>query len=320
MPKSKSGRTAQHQIAPSKSGKTMSKSSTDLPITHPDKILDAESGMTKLTLANYYLAIADHILPQVAHRPLSVVRCPEGSGKPCFFQKHVGMGIPAGISSVPVRNPKDKSTEQYLTLDSPEGLVGLAQMGVLEIHPWASQNDSLEKPDRIIFDLDPDAAIDWKTLATTAKEFRVRLENLGLASFLKTTGGKGLHIVVPIRAENEWPAVKDFAHNIVLGIESQNTGLYVTKMTKALRKNRIYLDYLRNDRGATAVAPYSPRARSGAPVALPLDWKDLNAKTHPEFHVSDFDKWKKRLANDPWTAMSKTKQRLTAKILRAVEN
>ena len=292
---------------------------TDLPITHPDKVLDWESGMTKLALAQYYLAVADHMLPHVADRPLSVVRCPEGSSKPCFFQKHIGMGLPNGINSVPVPNKKNGSVEQYLTLNSAEGLVGLAQLGVLEIHPWGSKNNSLEKPDRIIFDMDPDEAIDWKTLSDTAKEFRARLEQLGLESFLKTTGGKGLHVVAPIRPENEWPLVKDFAHNIVLGMERKNPRLYVTKMTKALRKNRIYLDYLRNDRGSTAIAPYSPRARSGAPVALPLDWKELNAKTRPTFQVTDFDSWKKRLSRDPWAEMSKVKQRLSAKALRDVE-
>jgi bifunctional non-homologous end joining protein LigD len=187
---------------------------------------------------------------------------------------------------------------------------------VLEIHPWGSKNDSLEKPDRIIFDLDPDESIDWKTLAATAMEFRARLEELDLKSFLKTTGGKGLHVVVPIRAENEWPVVKEFAHKFVLGIEKKNPGLYLTKMTKALRKNRIYLDYLRNDRGSTAVAPYSSRARSGAPIALPLDWKDLDAKTRPTFRVADFNSWKKRLTTDPWAEMGKVKQRLSAKAIR----
>ena len=309
---------------PSRSGhtttRTVSASKTNLPLTHPEKILDPESGMTKLMLANYNLAIAAHMLPHIADRPLSIVRCPEGIGKPCFFQKHVGMGLPPGIRSVPVPDKKGGPVEQYVTLNSPEGLVGLAQMGVLEIHPWGSKNESLEKPDRIIFDLDPDESIDWKTLGSTAKEFRTRLEDLGLESFLKTTGGKGLHVVIPLRPENEWPAIKEFAHNIVLGIERKNPGLYVTKMTKALRKNRIYLDYLRNDRGSTAVAPYSTRARSGAPVALPLDWKELNAKTRPSFHVTDFDQWKKRLPHDPWAAMPGVKQRLTAKIMRDAKN
>jgi bifunctional non-homologous end joining protein LigD len=307
MPTSKTSRS---------SSKAGSGNKTDLPITHPDKILDPESGMTKLMLASYLLAVADNMLLHIADRPLSVVRCPEGAGKPCFFQKHIGMGLPKGIGSVPVPNKKNGSIEQYLTLNSAEGLVGMAQMGVLEIHPWGSKNESLEKPDRIIFDMDPDEAIDWKTLAATAKEFRARLEEFGLESFLKTTGGKGLHVIAPIRPENEWPVVKEFAHNVVLGMERKNPRLYVTKMTKALRKNRIYLDYLRNDRGSTAIAPYSTRARSGAPVALPLDWKELNAKVRPVFHVTDFDSWKKRLARDPWSEMLKVKQRLSAKAVR----
>ncbi len=315
-PESSPGRSRHIKTVSASAAKTASASKTTLPITHPEKILDPQSGMTKLMLANYNLAVADHMLPHIADRPLSIVRCPEGIGKPCFFQKHIGMGLPPGIRSVPVPDKKGGPTEQYLTLDSPEGLVGLAQMGVLEIHPWGSKNDNLEKPDRIIFDLDPDEAIDWKTLAATAMEFRSRLENLDLKSFVKTTGGKGLHVVVPIRAENEWPVVKEFAHNFVLGIEKKNSGLYLTKMTKALRKNRIYLDYLRNDRGSTAVAPYSTRARSGAPVALPLDWKELNAKTRPAFRVTDFDSWKKRLKTDPWAEMINLKQPLSARAIR----
>ncbi len=300
--------------------KTVTASKTNLPITHPDKILDPESGMTKLMLANYLLAVADHMLPHIADRPLSILRCPEGAGKPCFFQKHIGMGLPRGIGSVPVPNKKDASIEQYITLNTAEGLVGLAQMGVLEIHPWGSKNDDLERPDRIIFDLDPDESIDWKVLGATASEFRSRLEDLGLQCFLKTTGGKGLHVVAPIRPENEWPEIKEFAHNIVVGIERKNPGLYVTKMTKAIRKNRIYLDYLRNDRGSTAIAPFSTRARSGAPVALPLDWKELNTKIRSTFHVTDFYSWKKRLNTDPWAEMPRIKQRLTAKIMGAAKD
>jgi len=310
MPASKISKTAAKTAA----GKT------DLPITHPEKVLDSESGMTKRDLANYLIAISERMLPHIADRPLSVVRCPEGSGKPCFFQKHIGTGVPKGISNVPVPNKKNGSVEQYLTFNSVEGLIGMAQMGVLEIHPWGSKNQSLEKPDRLIFDMDPDEAIEWKTLTATAKEFRARLEELGLQSFVKTTGGKGLHVVVPIKPEYEWPEIKEFAHNIVLGLERKNPGLYVTKMTKALRKNRIYLDYLRNDRGSTAIAPYSTRARSGAPVALPLEWKELNAKTRPVFRVMDFDKWKKRLANDPWEEMLNLKQRLTSKAINAAQS
>jgi bifunctional non-homologous end joining protein LigD len=188
-------------------------------------------------------------------------------------------------------------------------------MGVLEIHSWGSRNESLEKPDRIVFDLDPDLAIQWKTLAETAREFKRRLAKMGLTSFLKSTGGKGLHVVIPIRPDHEWPIIKEFAHRLALDLEKENPELYVTKMTKATRKNRIYLDYLRNDREATSIAPYSPRARSGAPVAMPLKWSELNAAKAPVFHVSDFAKWKARLRHDPWEEMLKNKQKLPSAIV-----
>lgn len=279
-------------------------------ITHPDKILDAESGMTKRQLAEYYEAVAGNLLPHIADRPLSIVRCPDGNGKPCFFQKHVGFGLPPGIKTVSVRSRKTREKEDYLTVDSSEGLVGLAQMGVLEIHTWGSRNESLEQPDRIVFDLDPDSAIPWKTLAETARTFKRRLAKMGLTSFLKSTGGKGLHVVVPIRPDHEWPVIKEFAHGLALELERETPDLYVTKMTKATRKNRIYLDYLRNDREATSVAPYSPRARSGVPVAMPLRWSELSAAKAPAFHVLDFAKWKSRLRHDPWDEMLSTKQKL----------
>ena len=288
-----------------------------LAITHPEKILDPESGLTKQALAEYYLAVAERMLPHIADRPLSVVRCPEGSGKPCFFQKHVGRGLPAGVNAVAVEDRKTGEKEEYLTLNSAEGLAGLAQMGVLEIHPWGSRNQSLDKPDRIVFDLDPDAAIAWRTLAESAETLRERLKKLHLESFVKSTGGKGLHVVVAIEPEHEWPTIKQFAHAVVLAMEAEKPELYITKMTKAARKNRIYLDYLRNDRGSTSIAPFSPRARSGAPVAITLDWKELRSETAPKFHVADFAGWMTRLKRDPWQAMTKKGQRLSAGALRA---
>ncbi len=282
----------------------------DPAITHPDKVLDLASGMTKQNLAEYYIAVAEHLLPNIADRPLSVLRCPDGSGKPCFFQKHVGAGLPAGVKSVAVENRKSGGKEEFLTVDSSQGLVGLAQLGVLEIHPWGSRNEALEKPDRIIFDLDPDVSIQWRTLANAAQEMRKRLRRVELTSFLKSTGGKGLHVVVPICPEYEWPAIKRFAHQMVLGMERAWPDLYVTKMSKSTRKGHIYLDYLRNDRGATAVAPFSPRARPGAPVAMPLQWGELDSAKAPAFHVLDFERWKGRLRNDPWRKLSETDQRL----------
>ncbi len=302
----------------SRTSDSKAKGMTKLPITHPDKVLDAESGMTKQQLAEYYLAVAERMLPHVVDRPLSVVRCPDGIGKPCFFQKHVGMGLSKGVNSVSIANPKSGEKEDFLTVNSAEGVVGLAQMGVLEVHTWGSRNESLEMPDRIVFDLDPDTAIQWKTLAASAEELRDRLKKLGLQSFLKSTGGKGLHVVVPIKAEYGWPVIKEFAHRLVQSMEKDNPKLYITKMTKAARKNRIYLDYLRNDRQSTSIAPFSPRARSGVPVAMTLDWKELKSDRVPVFHVTDFEDWKARLRHDPWKEMESTKQRLSGDALRTL--
>jgi bifunctional non-homologous end joining protein LigD len=232
----------------------------ELAITHPDKVLDPQSGITKRQLAEYYLAVAAQMLPHIADRPISVVRCPDGLSKACFFQKHVGLGLPEGVKTISIPNRKSKEKEDFLTVDSSRGLLGLAQMGVLEIHPWGARNQSLDTPDRMVFDLDPDAAIGWKTLAETALALKAKLKKAGLESFVKSTGGKGLHVVVPIRPDREWPEVKEFAHRMVQEMEREKPELYVTKMTKATRKNRIYLDYLRNDRESTSVAPFSPRA------------------------------------------------------------
>jgi bifunctional non-homologous end joining protein LigD len=289
----------------------------DLRLTHPEKILDEESHLTKQQLAEYYLAVADHLLPHIAERPLSIVRCPEGSGKPCFFQKHVGQGVSKGIDSVTVPDKRGNGSEEYITVSSEEGLVGLAQMGVLEIHPWGSKNDALETPDRIIFDLDPDAAIEWKILVESAIEVRDVLKELGLQSFVKSTGGKGLHVVAPIQAKHEWPAVKEFTHNVVKALAGARPDRYLTKMTKSARKGRIFLDYLRNDRGSTAVAPYSPRARKGVRVAVPMGWEELRKGNPVEFSVSNFDDWKKRLQRDPWEELLHVKQALAEKAMRA---
>ena len=287
-------------------------------LTHPEKILDAETKLTKRQLADYYSAVAEVMLSHIADRPLSLVRCPEGTAKPCFFQKHIGMGLPKGIDSIPVKSKSGGAAEQYITISKREGLVGLAQMGVLEIHPWGSRNESLENPDRLIFDLDPDEAITWKKLVESAFEVRDLLKQLGLESFVKSTGGKGLHIVAPIDPERGWPEVKEFAHHFVQMMENANQQLYLTKMTKAARKNRIFLDYLRNERGATAVAPYSPRARSGVRVAMPLSWRELKQGDRPEFSVVNFAQWKARLKRDPWEEMETLKQSISDDAIRAV--
>ena len=210
------------------------------------------------------------MLPYVAGRPLSLVRCPGGVGHPCFFQKHVTGTLPTGVESVDVPDKKTGKKEPYITLSTAEAVAGLAQMGVLEVHPWGSKNDNLERPDMIIFDLDPDAEISWRTLADSAAEVRRQLKSLGLESFLKTTGGKGLHVVVPITAKLDWSAVKQFAHSFALAMEEQAPNLYLTKMSKAARKGRIFIDYLRNERGfdgGRTVFSARPRRRSRCAAA-----------------------------------------------------
>ena len=287
-------------------------------LTHPDKILDVPSKLTKQQLANYYWAVGSHMLPHIAGRPLSLVRCPEGSEKPCFYQKHVNHMLPPGIEAIDVPDKKTGKLEPYITLSTPQALAGLAQMGVLEVHPWGSQNDDLEHPDRLVIDLDPDMAIPWETLSGAAAEVRKALKQFGLESFLKLTGGKGLHVVIPIEPEYDWTVIKQFAHAFVLYMERHNPALYLTKMTKAARKDRIYLDYLRNERGATAVAAFSPRARAGATVSLPLSWADLKLPELPVFHAAGFPEWRARLAKDPWKQMPLTHQGLTTETLSAL--
>ena len=293
-------------------GRGSSTGTSALPIrlTHPDKVLDTTSGVTKEDLARYYLAISDAIFPYISDRPLTLVRCPDGSEKPCFYQKHKNQMLGAGFESVDIVDKKTGKLEPYITISSPTTIVELAQIGVLELHPWGSRNESLEKPDRIIFDLDPDAAIPWNTIADSALELRKRLQAAGLKSFVKSTGGKGLHVVVPITPEHPWADVKQFAHRFVLTLEKDAPSLFLTKMTKTARTGKIYLDYLRNERGATAVAPFSPRARAGLPVAMPLGWNELKATEHPRFLVTEFSRWRARLARNPWKDLPKLEQKL----------
>jgi bifunctional non-homologous end joining protein LigD len=287
-------------------------------ITNPDKVIDRESGLTKQQFVSYYAEVASHILPHIADRPLSIVRCPSGTAAKCFFQKHVKPGLPKGIGSVEIVDRKSGKPEPYITLSDASVIPELGQLNVMELHPWGAPASDFEHPDRIIFDLDPDASIDWKTLAATASDVRARLKKLGLESFLKSTGGKGLHVVAPIQCEHDWPTVKEFAHQFVLAMEADNPSLYITKMTKAARTGRIYLDYLRNERGATAVAAYSPRSRNGVPVSVPMAWSELKADAAPRCLVAKFAEWRNRLAHDPWAELPKTRQRLTQKAITAV--
>ena len=281
-------------------------------LTHPDKIVDADSGVTKRQLGEYLWAVSGEMLPHIADRPLSLVRCPEGSAKQCFYQKHVNHLLPKGVGSVMVADKKGGEPEPYITLNDAEALAGLAQMSVLEIHPWGSRNQHLEQPDRIIIDLDPDESLPWSTVAEAAIEVRDVLSAMGLQSFLKTTGGKGLHVAFPVKPEHDFAVMKAWAHGFVQAIERARPQLYLTKMSKAARTGKIYLDYLRNERGATAVAPYSMRARSGLPVSVPLEWKELTgAQARPDYSISNLAEWQDRLRRDPWSSMLTLQQSIT---------
>jgi bifunctional non-homologous end joining protein LigD len=287
-------------------------------LSHPDKVLYPEDGITKLDLALYYEQVAKWMLPHVENRLLSLVRCPAGSGQKCFFQKHPGEGASEHFRRFEV-SEKSK-TEEYLALYDLPDLVSLVQMGVLEIHLWGSQADQFDKPDRLIFDLDPDPSVDWPRVVTGAKEVRLLLEQFDLTSFLKTTGGKGLHIVVPIRRRTSWAEAKTFCRAVADFLVAAAPDRYTATMSKAARKGKIFVDYLRNDRGATAVAPYSTRARQGASVSVPITWEELSNKiTSSHFNIQNLPLRLSRLKKDPWAAIDKTEQGITASMLKKLK-
>jgi bifunctional non-homologous end joining protein LigD len=300
--------------------KTAPKTTHSPRMTHAEKVIDRASGLTKQQLADYYDAVAEKMLPHITDRPVSLVRCPADSTDTCFFQKHFKPGLPKGTESIDVPDKKTGRMEPYVTLSTKEALVGMAQMHVLEFHPWGARNENLELPDRLIFDLDPDESLGWEVLAGAAEEVRTRLKKLGLTSFLKGTGGKGLHVVAPITPEkaHPWPVVKAFAHAFVRQMEADNPSLYLTKMTKTARKGKIYLDYLRNERGATAIAPYSPRRRAGMPVSVPFSWSVLKERSMPSYKTIDFEAWLPAIGRDPWAALPRTQQKLTAEAVEAL--
>jgi bifunctional non-homologous end joining protein LigD len=287
-------------------------------LSHPDKVLYPKDGFTKLDLSNYYQQAAPWMLPHVENRLLALVRCPAGSGQKCFFQKHPGEGTSEHLRRFKVR--EQQKIEEYLALYDLEGLISLVQMGVLEIHLWGSQADEFEKPDRLIFDLDPDPAVRWPQVVTAAKEVRLLLDELGLTSFIKTTGGKGLHIVVPIRRSLDWQEAKTFCRLVAEFLVAAAPDRYIAKMSKAARKGKIFVDYLRNDRGATAIAPYSTRSRPGAPVSVPIAWEELDdGITSDFFNIANLPQRLARLKTDPWGAIGKTKQSVTAQMLRRLK-
>jgi bifunctional non-homologous end joining protein LigD len=286
-----------------------------LSLTHPKRVLYPEQNITKLDLARYYVQVAPHMLPHVARRPLTLVRCPEGYAKGCFFQKHPGRGVPRAIGRAKVR--EKRSVLDYMTVDDVEGLVGLVQLGALEIHTWGSHTETIECPDQLVFDLDPDEGLPWARMIEAAQLVRARLSELGLVPFLKTTGGKGLHIVVPIAPRMPWDAAKAFSKAIVDGIVREQPRKYLATMAKDKRKGKVFLDYLRNGRGATAIAAYSTRARAGAPVSAPLAWDELTLELRPDrYTLLNMPERLVALNADPWLGFDRARRAISAAMRR----
>ena len=251
-------------------------------ITNPDRVIFPESGQTKGDLAAYYAAIAPLMLPYAGQRPLSLVRCPQGRAKQCFFQKHDSGSFGPSVKHVPIRE-KDGGSEDYLYVTDAAGLRSCVQMGTIEFHGWLCRSDAIEAPDRLIFDLDPDETLGFEEVISAAKHLRDTLSDLGLVSFAMLSGGKGAHVIVPLRPGHSWDAHKDFAHRYAEALALAEPERFVAKMSKAKRRGRIFIDWLRNQRGSTAVVPYSARARDGAPVAVPIAWDELDTikNAHP---------------------------------------
>lgn len=285
-------------------------------LSNPERVLYPEQGLTKRDLAEYYVHVSDWILPHLIHRPLTLVRCPQGRQAKCFYQKHVTESIPEPIRGIDVHE-KD-GTGVYVAVDDLAGLITLVQLGVLEIHPWGSREDKIEYPDRMIFDFDPGAGVAWERVVDAARDMRARLSEMALESFVRTTGGKGLHIVVPLVRRATWDEVKEFARTLAHDFVRQDPSRYIATASKAKRSGKIYVDYLRNDRGATAVASYSTRARAGAPVATPIRWDELSASLKPEsFNVRTLSRRLALLKKDPWQGFFETQQAITKSMLHA---
>jgi bifunctional non-homologous end joining protein LigD len=281
----------------------------DPPLTHPDRVLWPEAGLTKQDLADYYAAVWPLMQRHVTGRPLALVRCPEGIGHACFFQKHPWRGMDTHVNSI--FDPHED--EKIVGIDSFDGLIALVQAGVLEIHPWGARADDLDHPDRLIFDLDPGPGVVFADLVAAARMIRDRLAADELKSFVKTTGGKGLHVVAPIAPTADWDAAKSFSRAIAQAMAEHDPDRFTATATKSRRGGRIYVDYLRNARGATAIRAYSTRARPQAGLAIPLHWDELDElPSGDHFTLAKLGERLSRLEVDPWADFFAIRQCLPA--------
>lgn len=290
---------------PAKTPKTKAAPRDDVRLTHPDRVLWDDVGLTKQGLADYYAEIAEHILPHVAGRPLSLVRCPEGVGS-CFYQKHGWAGMDAAHLKL-----VEAAGEESVTLKDERGLIALVQASVLEIHPWGAMAKAPEKPERLIFDLDPGEGVIWRDLVAAAEAVRERLDGHGLAAFVKTTGGKGLHVVTPLKPRADWEQAKAFSKALAEALAKEDRDRFVATIAKKARKGRVFIDYLRNQLGATAVAAFSTRARAGAPVSVPVAWEELaDLGSGARFDVESLPGRLAALKRDPWAEFEKARKLL----------
>ena len=270
---------------------------SSITITHPERLIFPDSTVTKGDLAQFYEAMAPVALQWIANRPISLVRCPQGRGKHCFFQKHDAGSFGEHVKHVKIRE-KDGSVEPYLYVDDADGILQCVQMGTIEFHGWGSPVGDVEKPDRLVFDLDPDEGLGFAEVKKAAVDLKHHLTGIGLTSFAMLSGGKGIHVVVPLTPEAEWPAVKDFADLFCQALAQAEPDRFTATMSKAKRKGKIFLDWLRNQRGATAVMPYTARARAKAPVAVPVTWAELDdIDTPAKWHVGEQDELLKRASS-----------------------
>ena len=274
-------------------------------LTHPDRVYWDDAGITKHDLAEYYVKVWKWMRPHVAGRPISLLRCPEGASGQCFFQKHARAGIPVEhLHLVPEKG------DEIISVDNLSGIVALVQGGVLEIHTRGTTIDDRERADRLVFDLDPGPGTSWDDVVEAARDVRARLSKLKLKSFLKTSGGKGLHVILPIKS-TPWNEAKTFAQNIAASMAADLPERYIATATKSGRSKRIFVDYLRNSREATAVAPYSTRARPGAPVSVPIEWSELGGlKSAGQYTVLNLMQRLSRQRKDPWAGIARIKQTL----------
>jgi len=299
---------------PAKAGAAAAPTVAGVRISHADRLIYPELGISKIELARYYESIADWIVPHVKSRPLTLVHCPAGIAAPCLYLKHAKQWGPTALRRVKIQE-KTKIGE-YLVADNIEAVVSLAQMGIVEIHTWNSTDNDVDRPNRIVWDLDPGPEVAWKHVVSAAQVVRDVLKTLGLVSWVKTTGGHGLHVVVPIKPARAWSECLAFARDVSEAIVKTDP-IYTTTFSKAGRERKILIDYLRNNRTNTSVCAFSPRARPGARVSMPLGWQELGGG--PErWTVRSVPQRLKRLKTDPWAGYWRASQRLSNTSIKAL--